>query len=72
MNVCLICEASLNHQTLYIGNLVSALAQKKNNNKKLQKKKNYKKKRVTAPILKPTYDQTFFGQNKTKQNKTNN
>ena len=58
MNVCSICEASLSHHTLYMGNLVPAWQISL-----LAKKKMAEKKRITAPILKPTDDQkpeTFF------------
>ena len=63
MNVCPICEASHSRHTLYIGNFVPMhtwclyfpIGKKKTNKIK---------KRVTASILKPTYDQkpdTFLG-----------
>ena len=66
MNVCLICEASLSHHTLYMGNLVAVYicityfpvgGGKKDYQNNTQKC-------ITAPILKPTDDQkpeTFFG-----------
>ena len=67
MNVCPIYEASLSHHTLYMGNLF--IAYTCITYFPVSIKTNYtppppKKKRITAPILKPTDDHkpdTFFG-----------
>ena len=56
-NVCLICEASLSHHTLYMGNLSPLIQCIKYFHVGQKKKKNGRKKRITALILKPTDDQ---------------
>ena len=64
MNVCPICEASLSHHTLYINGKFGPRGTYMYMYFPTGLKKDYqKKKRVTAPILKPTHDQkleTFF------------
>ena len=56
MNICLICEASLSHHTLYMGNFgprVHVSIWPPKNGKRLPSPK----KAITAPILKPIDDQ---------------
>ena len=70
MNVYPICEASLSYHTLRMGNLIwfqktrIHLSRISLVGKQRLPPKQNKKKRITAPTLKPTYDQkpdTFFG-----------